>query len=203
MHGKAQSKAGLESLTGSIRQARLARRWSQRDLSARAGLTQAQISRIETGETDLQVSTLIELARSLDLELQLVPKAAAIAVGATLRSVQERSDERSARERLATLRILAQKARQAAPGRDDVAAIAASLSDLEPLASAVCGPAYTADLDGLRTSLEGFLDAPPARRTRHARAFRDAAARLKELRNTLAHAPPAERPAYRLGEEDE
>lgn len=67
MQNKKSKRYGLGSLTEAIRQARLAKGWSQRDLSARAHLTQAQISRIENGEVDMQVSTLIELARSLDL----------------------------------------------------------------------------------------------------------------------------------------
>lgn len=105
MQSKTSKKYGLESLTETIRQARLAKGWSQRDLSARAHLTQAQISRIENGEVDLQVSTLIELARSLDLDLQLVPRIALVAVEAAVRSAEERSQERSARNLLASLRL--------------------------------------------------------------------------------------------------
>lgn len=202
MQNKRSKRYGLESLTRVIRQTRLAKGWSQRDLSARAHLTQAQISRIESGEVDLQVSTLLELARALDLDLQLVPRSALTAVEAAVRSAEERADERTARTLLVTLRRLAEQARQAAPGREDIASIASSLHDLEPLAPALRGTLFMADLERLRTNLEGFLNYPPAERPSHAKTYRDAAAWLKELRNTLMHAPHAERPAYSLDDED-
>lgn len=202
MQNKTSKRYSLESLTEAIRQARLAKGWSQRDLSARAHLTQAQISRIENGEVDLQVSTLIELARSLDLDLQLVPRSALVAVEAAVRSAEERLDERSARKLLAALRLLAERAQQAAPGREDMASIASSLHDLEPLAPALRGAVRTADLERLRINLEGFLNYPPAERPSHAQTYGDAAAWLKQLRNTLMHAPRTERPAYSLDDED-
>lgn len=202
MQNKISKRYGLESLTQVIRQARLAKGWSQRDLSARAHLTQAQISRIENGEVNLQVSTLIELVRSLDLDLQLVPRSAVTAVEAAVRSAEERSDERSARNLLATLRRVAEEAQRAAPDREDIASIASSLRDLEPLASAFRGAFMIADLERLRINLEGFLTYPPAERPSHAKPIRDAAVWLKSLRNTLMHTPRAERPAYSLDDED-
>ncbi len=202
MQNKISKRYGLESLTEAVRQARLAKGWSQRELSARAHLTQAQISRIENGEVDLQVSTLLELARSLDLDLRLVPRSAITAVEAAVRSAEERSEERSARNLLANLRRLAEEARASAPGREDIASLASSLQDLEPLALHLRGTFITAELERLRINLEGFLNSPPAERPSHAKAYRDAAAWLKNLRNTLMHTPQAERPAYSLDDED-
>ncbi len=202
MQNKTSKRYGLGSLTEAIRQARLAKGWSQRDLSARAHLTQAQISRIENGEVDMQVSTLIELARSLDLDLQLVPRNALVAVEAAVRSAEERSDERSARNLLTTLRRLAEQAEKVAPEREDIASIASTLRDLEPRASAFRGRFLIADMEHLKINLEGLLTYPPASRPRHAKPIRDAAAWLKQLRNTLMHAPHAERPAYSLDDED-
>ncbi len=202
MQNKISKRYGVESLTEVVRQARRAKGWSQRDLSARARLTQAQISRIENGEVDLQVSTLIELARSLDLDLQLVPRSAVTAVEAAVRSAEERSDERSARHLLAVLRGAAEEAQKAAPEREDIASIASSLRDLEPLAPAFRGAFMIADLERLRINLQGFLTYPPARRPSRAKPIKDAAVWLKSLRNTLMHAPHAERPAYSLDDED-
>lgn len=202
MQNKISKRYGLESLTEAIRQARLAKGWSQRDLSARAHLTQAQISRIENGEVDLQVSTLIELARSLDLDLQLVPRSAVTAVEAAIRSAEERSDERSSKNLLVTLRRAAEDAKGVAPDREDIASIASSLRDLEPLASAFRGTFMTAELERLRINLEGFLTYPPAERPSQSKLIRDAAVWLKNLRNTLMHAPHTERPAYSLDDED-
>lgn len=202
MQNNISKPVGLRSLTDAIRQARLAKGWSQRHLSAQSHLTQAQISRIENGEVDVQVSTLLELARSLDLDLRLVPRSAITAVDAAVRSAGERSEERSARTLIATLRRLAEAAQASAPDRADIASIADSLQDLEPLAPNIRGSVLTADLEALRINLEGFLSLPPMERPRQAKTYRDAAARLKALRNTLMHAPSAERPAYSLDDED-
>lgn len=202
MQHKTSKRYGLEPLGDALRQARREKGWSQRDLSARAHLTQAQISRIENGEVDLQVSTLLELARSLDLDLQLVPRSAITAVEAAVRSAGERSEERGARTLLANLRRLAEAARASAPEREDIASIASSLQELEPLAPRLAKIAPMADLERLRVNLEGFLNYPPAGRASHANSYRDAAAWLKNLRDALLHAPQAERPAYSLDDED-
>ncbi len=75
----------LEALGERLRAARLAKGWSQRELSAKSGLTQANISKIETGQVDMQISSLLELARFLDLELTLAPRQATPAIEAIVR----------------------------------------------------------------------------------------------------------------------
>jgi transcriptional regulator with XRE-family HTH domain len=70
----------LEDIARSLKAARLAKGLSQRALSAKTGMTQAHISKIENASVDLQLSSLIELARALDLELTLVPAKAVPAV---------------------------------------------------------------------------------------------------------------------------
>lgn len=47
---------------------------TQRAFAEKAGTTQARVSKIENGETDARLSTIIEFARTLDLELMLVPR---------------------------------------------------------------------------------------------------------------------------------
>ncbi len=57
---------------------------SQRELGARIGLTQAQISKIENGRVDPRLSSVVEFARGVGLELMLVPRRAvpaAVALG--------------------------------------------------------------------------------------------------------------------------
>ncbi|WP_369062012.1 helix-turn-helix transcriptional regulator [Caulobacter sp. 73W] len=202
MQSKKSKRYSFEPLTGAIRRERQSKGWSQRDLSARTHLTQAQISRIENGEVDLQLSTLLELARSLDLDLHLVPRSALTAVGAAVRSTEEQTRERSYRTLLANLRRLAEEAQTSAPGREDIASIASSLQELEPLTSHLSGPFMTADLKRLQIDLERFLQSAPAERPGQTRAFGKAAAWLKTLRNTAAHLPHSERPAYSLDDED-
>lgn len=53
--------------------ARKAKGLSQRELAARAGMTQSHLSRIEKGIVDLQLSTLLNLARLLALDVVLIP----------------------------------------------------------------------------------------------------------------------------------
>jgi HTH-type transcriptional regulator/antitoxin HipB len=57
-----------------LAQARQNRGLSQRALGERLHVPQSHISRIERGMTDLRISSLIEMARHLDLEVVLVPK---------------------------------------------------------------------------------------------------------------------------------
>ncbi|MCK5644813.1 MAG: helix-turn-helix transcriptional regulator [Gammaproteobacteria bacterium] len=47
---------------------------SQRELSARAGVPQSHISKIESGNVDLRLSSLVTISRVLELELVLIPR---------------------------------------------------------------------------------------------------------------------------------
>lgn len=62
-----QGHPGIASL---LVQARRALGISQRELSMRSGLTQAQISRIENGLVDMRFSSLLALANQLNLEFR-------------------------------------------------------------------------------------------------------------------------------------
>jgi transcriptional regulator with XRE-family HTH domain len=56
--------------------------WSQTDLGDRIGLGQEHVSNIERGITSPRVDTLLNIARVLDLDLVLVPRALVPAVQA-------------------------------------------------------------------------------------------------------------------------
>jgi len=73
-----------EHIAERLRAAREGKGLSQRDLSARSGIPQSHISKIESGTVDLRLSSLIELARILNLELTLVPRKLLPAVDAIL-----------------------------------------------------------------------------------------------------------------------
>ena len=62
------------NIVESLRTARKSRGMSQRELGARVGLTQAQISKIEGGRVDPRLSSTVELARGLGVEVMLVPR---------------------------------------------------------------------------------------------------------------------------------
>lgn len=61
-------------LTNALAEARKARAWSQRELAAKLEMKQSQISDIESGKRDVRISTFVEIARCLGLELILVPR---------------------------------------------------------------------------------------------------------------------------------
>lgn len=63
-----------QEIANSLKIARKKKDLSQRALSTKIGVPQGHISRIENGMVDLQTSSLIEIARALDLELVLIPR---------------------------------------------------------------------------------------------------------------------------------
>jgi len=83
-----------EAMRRQLKQARLERGWSQRELGKRAGLPQVHISAIETGKVVPRYDTLLDLVRVLDHDLVLVPRALVPAVNALVRdSLQQRGDD--------------------------------------------------------------------------------------------------------------
>ena len=64
----------LEAIAATLASARQKKELSQRALGAKVGIPQSHLSKIENADVDLQTSSLIELARALDLELMLVPR---------------------------------------------------------------------------------------------------------------------------------
>src|SRR5690242_11332249 len=59
---------------------------SQADVAKRAGITQAAVSRLESGEINPQVTTLLNLVRALELDVKLIPRQMSPALDALLAS---------------------------------------------------------------------------------------------------------------------
>lgn len=76
----------IDYIAKTLKKAREAKGLSQRALSDLAGVPQSHISKIESGGVDLRASSLVELARVLDLELTLVPRKSVSAVNSIVRS---------------------------------------------------------------------------------------------------------------------
>lgn len=86
----------IDEIIQALKDARRTHGLTQRGLSAKAGVPQSHISKIESGAVDIRLSSLIELARTLGLELMLVPRSRVTAVQAIVRGTD---DTRSGRQR--------------------------------------------------------------------------------------------------------
>jgi transcriptional regulator with XRE-family HTH domain len=98
-----------EEIASNLKAARESRGLSQRALSEKSGVPQGHISKIENGAVDLRLSSLVALARALDLELALVPRKAVPAVKSIVRSgkrgiVKTDSNTRMAHKELSSIK---------------------------------------------------------------------------------------------------
>jgi len=100
-----------EEIASNLKAAREGRGLSQRALSEKSGVPQGHISKIENGAVDLRLSSLVALARALDLELTLVPRKAVPAVKSIVRSgkrsiVKTDSNTRMAHKELSSIKTM-------------------------------------------------------------------------------------------------
>ena len=195
-----------EHIAPTLRSARETQGLSQRALSALAGVPQSHISKIENGTVDLRVSSLVQLARVLDLELILVPRKAVSAVQAVARSRAESvpTAVESSRQTLNELKRLQQSVARTAqihPALPELAEILRLVRELKHFPIP-------------RHYLDAVLNVAAAVKVFHEKPFslnalRDSLAQLRNLRNALAHALPTShdpetvRPAYSLDEDDD
>ena len=63
----------IKQLTGIFRDLRKSKRMSQLALAGKVGIPQSHLSRIETGNVNIKLASFVEIARTLDLEVMLVP----------------------------------------------------------------------------------------------------------------------------------
>lgn len=63
----------LNHIIYQLKNARYEKHITQGKLAEKLGIPQSHISKIESGNVDLRLSSLIEIARTLELELVLVP----------------------------------------------------------------------------------------------------------------------------------
>ena len=85
-----------EYITATLKAARIAKGLSQRELSRLTEIPQSHISKIEKEAVDLRLSSLVAIARALDLELTLIPRKSITAVKAVvlMQSVQSTETDR-------------------------------------------------------------------------------------------------------------
>jgi transcriptional regulator with XRE-family HTH domain len=187
-----------------LRNAREKKGLSQRELSTISGVRQSQISRIEQGAVDLRLSSLIELARALELELALVPRPAVPAVQSIVRNATPSSESyrdirRTLKEVRALEEIVARNLSALELERGELAQLQRSLRDMPYFR---LSGAERNEIRNTRRIVRDYLGD-----RRKVAALREALARLRKMRNAHAHAPEAAfgevRPAYTLDEDDD
>ena len=214
----------VENIAQELKAARNKKGLSQRELGAKVGVPQSHISKIENGAVDLKTSSLIELARALDLELMLVPRALTPAVQGLQRGLtsRERSPSQtlveSAAKDLERTRKAAQQLTRFFPDARELQELANTIKDLqnrrlaaspaeqirklleqiEAPIQAIKSMQKTQDPIEPITSDQEFLKSV----SQINRVTRD----LRYLRNALAHglspSPQVPLPVYRLDEDD-
>jgi transcriptional regulator with XRE-family HTH domain len=183
-----------EELIREVQGQRIKGALSQRALAARSGLTQAHISQIETGRLEPGLSSFIEMARALDLEIVLVPKKLLPAVQGVLRPSADGSsspdDGQSALFTKGERFIARQKKLE---GRS------VSLDRIEEYLRFLKQVRLRKDDLAVVTEaikMLGQLEENPRAE------LGDVAGMLRTVRNRVAHPVEAPRPAYALDEED-
>ena len=189
---------------------------SQVALAQRIGADQSYVSKVERGGVDPQTSTLLELARALDLELMLVPRQLVPAVQALQREIAP--DPRITPSRIdQDLLRLSRHARRLMqrypllPALSEVATAADELriARIDESLAVKARPlidSAQATVNGLRKVTSDRPDVAPSTKIKDA-TFRlnPITSALRNLRNQWIHRdiPSAPLPAYRLGDDDE
>ncbi len=192
-----------EHIASKLKDARERKGLSQRALTKLTGVPQSHISKIENGAVDLRLSSLVELARVLDLELTLVPRKSVSAVSAIVRSSRQRDGERASaslkefrklNERLASLT-------QEYPAIKEIAQLQRQVKDLSRF------PLAAKQLDAVREAtkrLRTFEDS-----TKGLDALRKTLAEIRSMRSAIVHSgiqlegEGTVRPAYSLEDDDD
>lgn len=190
----------LEYFAKRLREARDAKHLSQRELSKLAGVPQSHISRIESNQVDLRLSSLIAIANALDLEVALVPRQAMPAVQSMARQSAATTASRSPAS-LEEIRHLGDTLRELQvklPARPELDSLRKAYAALKSL-----------NLDHTALARIRQINQTLQANTGHWKSITDAAKSITALRNQIAHAPTrqeapsAAKPAYSLDDEDD
>jgi transcriptional regulator with XRE-family HTH domain len=195
-------KYETQEIANRLREAREAKHLSQRELSRLAGVPQAQISRIESNNVDLRLSSLVAITSALDLEIALVPRKAMPAIKSITRQTTDRNviqppaiskEMQQLQKAIRALQIEV----PTLPELDDLRKATASIQRLQ---------IDTRFLDNLRT-LRHTIERSSV--SDQWKGISKAANSMNVLRNQIAHfgstseQRSANRPAYSLDEEDD
>lgn len=199
---------GIADIAASIRQARKDKELTQRELGQRVGLPQSHISKIESGAVDLQVSSLAEIARALDLEVKLLPRKALPAIEGAVRAAVGAAGSSAASRALDSIQKelqLADQIRTSYPNLKEIENYRSVLKNIQ---------AHQIDDQSLKT-LQNALK-PSQDLAKFFKEYNDVAKIAKQVnaatealrtwRNFQVHLPKIDgrrqRPAYRLDDDE-
>jgi transcriptional regulator with XRE-family HTH domain len=193
-----------EQMVKDLKAAREAKGLSQRALSELVGVPQSHISKIERGGVDLRLSSFVEIARALDLEVMLVPRKKLSAVRSITRPRPQVTKEMEAAARgskeLQRLQNTIAKLSHEHPATKEIAQFQRRVNDLNRLKLPTSA---LEDLKKINDSLK-----LTTLETDTLRKITESLNQVQHLRNQLAHSqidfPDREkiRPAYSLEEDD-
>lgn len=190
-----------EHIAETLKAARERKGLSQRALSAKAGVPQSHISKIESGAVDLRLSSLVELARALDLEFALVPRKKLPAVRAIIRGDGGQVDDQASRKAATLLRRIEDQISELPSERLSEIAVQELQRRARELSRFKMSDDDLVHLQEASSAMKAFLSDPE-----NLRAVELAQNELRLLRNALAHGRSPEvsgpRPAYRLDGDD-
>ena len=198
--------SGISEIASTIRAARQARALTQKELGQRVGMPQSHISKIEKGVVDLQLSSLVQIARALDLEVKLVPRKALAAVEGAVRAHGTTTATSRALNLLNEQARLAERIKNSFPEISQTEAFKIAIRNIRKL------PFDAAQLktldEALRPAkqLKSLIDAQGSE-AKLAKQLAKATSSLRDFRNSQVQNPLIETrrqlAAYRLEEEDE
>ena len=189
----------LKDIGEAIQKERERRGLSQRAYAALTGATQPRVSKIENGEIDPRVSTLIEFARSLDLDLMLVPRQHVPAVNAIISKKPRSSEERATQSALQRLNNNVIELQARFPDNE---ALTKLQQTVRSLSNFNLGGEDAMRITKIADAVKSIEDEPAA-----INSLKNHINQLRRIRNEVVHSISSDagerRPAYRLDEADD
>jgi len=194
-----------EHIARALRATRESKGLSQRELSAKSGVPQGHISKIENGDVDLRVSSLVALARVLEQELLLIPRKVVPAVHSIVRSSTPNTPPdgrttRQIRKELARLQNAISQLPDELLSKSELEQFQRQARELYNFRLSL--PDIEAIRDASKT-VRAFIKNPE-----NLNAIRQSFSQIQDLRNHIAQgrdndsAVESIRPAYNLDEDD-
>jgi transcriptional regulator with XRE-family HTH domain len=198
---KKSSKPAVLYIAGAVKAARLEKALSQRALSGKVGIPQGHLSKIENGEVDPRLSSVIEIARALDYEIALVPRTLLPAIQSLERGISQTGQPTNRQVRATVQELIkiqhdAQKLAKKLPESTEFQKLLTTIRDIQQykldprFASRIrdiveqMRPAFGA-LVSAQQHIKNWAENPNTQR--QLQQIAKAAAALQQTRNALVH----------------